>query len=73
MSIFQMRYVIWFYFDNVKNVKSTHGVVLLLVKLQAKATLRKVRLLHGCFSGSLNCANGTKSRNAPHLKIFEKD
>ena len=73
MSIFQMRYVIWFYFDNVKNVQSTHGVVLLLVKLQAKATLRKVRLLYGCFSGSLNCANSAKSRNAPHLKIFEKD
>ena len=35
------------------------------------ATLLKSTLLHGCFSGFLNCTNGTKSRNAPyfHLKI----
>ena len=24
-------------------------------------------LLHGCFSRFLNCTNGTKSRNAPHI------
>ena len=24
-------------------------------------------LLHGCFSRFLNCTNGTKSRNAPHM------
>ena len=31
-------------------------------------------LLHGCFSHFLNCTNGTKSRNAPHLcfKALEK-
>ena len=26
-------------------------------------------LLHGCFSRFLNCTNGTKSRNAPHVAI----
>ena len=26
-----------------------------------------VTLLHGCFSRFLNCTNGIKSRNAPHL------
>ena len=38
--------------------------VLLLVKA---ATLLKVTLLHGCFSGFLNRKNGIKSRNAPQL------
>ena len=33
---------------NLESVKSTHGGVLLLVKLQ-------VTLLHGCFSRFLNC------------------
>ena len=32
-----MRYEIWYHFYNIKNVKTTHGGVLLLVKLQAKA------------------------------------
>ena len=29
----------------------------------------KVALLHGCFSCFLNCTNGTKSHNAPHIMI----
>ena len=33
------------------------------------ATLRKVTLLHGCFSRFLNCMNGTKSRKAPHVRF----
>ena len=48
-----------------KNVKSTHGGVLLLVK--KPATLLKLALLHGCFSRFLNCTNGTKSRKASHI------
>ena len=32
------------------------------------ATLLKVTLLHWCFSRFLNCTNGTKSRNASHIK-----
>ena len=32
------------------------------------ATLLKSTLLHGCFSCSLNCTNGTKLRNAPQLR-----
>ena len=31
------------------------------------ATLLKLSLLHGCFSGFLNCTNGTKLRNASHI------
>ena len=47
---------------NLKNMKNTHGGVLLLVKVLAKsATLLKVTLLHGYFSHFLNCTSVTKS------------
>ena len=48
-----MGWAIWYQLHKLKNVKNIHGGVLLLVK---------VTLLHGCFSGFLNCTNGTKSR-----------
>ena len=32
-----MRCAIWYYLHNLKNVKNTHGSVLILVKLQAEA------------------------------------
>ena len=41
-------------FVQFKNVKDTH----------------RVTLLHVCFSGFLNCTNGTKSRNASHISPF---
>ena len=57
---------------NFKNVKNTHGGVLLLIKLQASTcNFIKVTLLHGCFSRILNCANGTKSRKASHIRVRE--
>ena len=63
-----MLCAIWYHLYNLINVENTHGGVLLLVNLKAwPATLTKVTLLHGCFSRSLNCTNGTKARNAPHL------
>ena len=34
---------------------------------ECSATLQKLTLLRGCFSRFLNCTNGTKSRNAPHI------
>ena len=57
---------IWYYLYNLKNVKNTHGGVLILVKLQAV----KLTLLHGCISRFLNCRNGTKSRNVPHTCLL---
>ena len=42
-----MRCAIWYHLYNLKNVKNTHGGVLLLVK---PATLLKVTFLHGSFS-----------------------
>ena len=63
-----VRCAIWYLSYNLKNVKNTHGRVLLLVKLQALAcNLLKVTFLHGCFSRFLNCGRGTKLRNAPHV------
>ena len=62
---FVLRCAVWYYSYNLKNVKNTHGGVLLLVKLQD--SLLKITLLHGCFSRFLNCANGIKQRNPPHL------
>ena len=58
-----MLCAIWYYLYNLRNVKNTYGGVLLL----KPATLLKVTVLHGCFSRFLNCINGTKSRNAPHI------
>ena len=68
-----VRCAIWYYFYNVKNVKNTHGRMLILVKLQAEAaTLLKLTLFHGCFSSFLNCTNATKSHNAPHMSMFHR-
>ena len=67
-----MLCAIWFHFYILKNVKNTHGGVLLSVKLQAPATLLKVTLLHGHFSRFLNCTNGTKSRNASHILYYSR-
>ena len=49
-------------------MKSTHGGVLILVP----ATLLKLTLLHECFSRFLNCANSTKSRNAPQITYCKR-
>ena len=49
-------------FAELKNMKNTHGGVLLLVKCRLQfATLLKVTFLHGCFSRSVNCTNRIKS------------
>ena len=49
-------------------MKSTHGVVVLLVKLQTSTSnFTKVKLRYGSFSYFFNCTNGTKSRKASHL------
>ena len=55
-----MLWAICYHLYNFKNLKNTHGRVLLL----DSATLLKVKLFHGCFSRFLNCGNSTKSRNA---------
>ena len=42
-----MHCAIWYHLNNLKNVKNTHGRVLILVQ---PATILKLTLLHGCFS-----------------------
>ena len=59
---------IWYYLYNLKHVKNTHRV-LLLVKLQA--TVLKVTFLHGCFSRFLDCTNvSTWSKTSHTLSSF---
>ena len=41
-----MRYAIWYHLYNLKNVKNTHGGVLLLVKLQAEASEASMGVFH---------------------------
>ena len=54
-----MRCAIWYNLYYLKSAKNTHGgVLVLVVKVQAKA------LLLGCFLRFLNCTDGTKSRKA---------
>ena len=66
-----MRSAIWYHLYNLKNMRTTHGGVLLLVKFQAKpAILLKTALLHGDFSRFLNCINGTKSCKISHVQHF---
>ena len=69
--LYVIRCAIWDHLYNLKNVKSTHGGVLILVKVAGlkPPTLLKLTLLPGCFSRFLNCTNGTKSRNASHIEV----
>ena len=62
-----MPCTIWCYMYNLKNVKNTHGEVLLLVKLETTSV--KVTFLHGRFSCFLNCTNGTKSHKTSRMHV----
>ena len=57
-----MLCAIWYHLYNLKNVKNTHGGVLLLVNFTKSNTPPWV------FSGFLNCKNGNKSRKASEIK-----
>ena len=61
-SVFVVRYAIWYHFYNLKNVKNTHGGVLIL----KPATLLKLTLLHGFFS-RFKIVQIVPNRNASHL------
>ena len=59
---------------NLKNMENTHEGVLLFVKLQAKPHnfTNKVPIFQGCFLRFLNCTDGARSRNAPHLNLSDR-
>ena len=51
MKRFVLRCAIWYHLYNLKNVKSTHGGVLILVKLRASAcNFTKINILPWVFS-----------------------
>ena len=63
-----VRCAIWYHFYNLKNVKNTHGGVMILVKLQASAcSFTEINTPPWVYFMFLNCTNGTKSRNGPHI------
>ena len=63
--VFVVRCAIWYHLYNLKNVKNTHGGVLILVKLQAEVcNFTKINTPPWVFLAFLNCTNGTKSRKA---------
>ena len=66
-----MLCAIWYHLYNLKNVKNTHGGVILLVKLQFCFT--KSNTPSSVFSRFLNCANGAKSRNLFIGKLIASD
>ena len=55
-----MLCAIWYHLYNLKTMKDTHGGVLFLVTLQAKAcNFAKSNILQRFFPRFLNCKNGT--------------
>ena len=51
---------IWYHLYNLKNVRNTHGGVLILVNFT------KINTPPWVFFTFFKCTNGTKLRNAPH-------
>ena len=61
---------IWYFLYNLKNTKNTHGVVLLLLKLQVSAcNFTKSNTPPWVFFTFLNSVNGIKSSKASHTSI----
>ena len=57
--------------DNPLKVAAIGQLIMQVGRLKP-ATLLKLSFLHGCFSRFLNCTNGTKSGNAPHI-VYEDE
>ena len=71
VSIDVMFFAFWCHWYNLKNVKTTHGRVLILVKLQAEpCNFTKINTHSWVFLTFINCANGTKSHKAS--QIFDR-
>ena len=66
-----MHCVIWYHLRDLKNVKNSHGGVLVLVKLQTSAgNFTIINTAAWVFFMFLNCTNGTKSCNVSLRKAF---
>ena len=65
-----MRCAIWYHLHNLKNMKNSHGGVLILVKLHAAAcNFAKINTPPWVFFTFFNCTNGTKSHNTTHITV----
>ena len=74
-QLFVMHCAILYHLYNLKNVKNTHGGVLILVKLQASAcNFTKINTPPWAFFTFLNCTNG--SNRAKHhifaIKLYHR-
>ena len=66
-----MLCAIWYHLYNLKNVKNTHGGVLLLEKLQAEAyNFTKSDFPPWLFFTFLKLYKGTKSRKASQMETW---
>ena len=73
-SMYVMRCANWYHFYNLKNMKTGHGGVLLLVKLQASAcNFSKGNTFPRAFFTFFNCTNGTKLLKASHVRSSRLD
>ena len=62
---------IWYHLYNLKNMKTTNGGGILLIKFQAEAcSFTKRTLAHGYFSSFLNCTSSTRSCKVSHMFFF---
>ena len=70
---YEMLFAIWYHLYNLKTMKDTHGGVLFLVTLQAKAcNFTKSNILQRFFSHFLNCTNGAKSGKTYHISCWSR-
>ena len=57
-----MRFAIWYHLYNLKNVKNTHALACNFTKINTPPWV---------FLTFFNYINGTKSRNAPHMRNID--
>ena len=63
---------VWYYLNNLKNVKNNHGGELLSLKLQVEVcNFSEALFLLGCYSRFLNCTNGThRAKRLIYMLLF---
>ena len=67
-ALFFILSAIWYHLYNFKNLKNTHGIVILLFKLQVEVSnFNKSITLPWMFLRFLNYTNGSKLRKTSHL------
>ena len=71
LGLYVMRCAIWYHLYNLKNVKNTHGGVLILIKLQAKAcNFTKINTPPRAFFTFFKLYKRYQTRNASHMIFY---